>query len=39
MEKVERNVMEPIGEVPFNKPKLDIAKGLKSSNQGWRISF
>lgn len=39
MEKVERNVMEPIGEVPFNKPKLDFAKGLKKLHSGLENFF
>lgn len=28
MEKVERNLIDPVGEVNFNKPKLELAKGL-----------
>lgn len=28
MEKVERNLIDPVGEVNFNKPKLEFAKGL-----------
>ncbi|MBS4193413.1 stage II sporulation protein E [Bacillus sp. FJAT-49705] len=28
MEKAERNLIEPLGEVNFNKPKLELSKGL-----------
>lgn len=39
MEKVERNVMEPIGEVPFNRPKLEFAKILKKLQSGLESFF
>jgi stage II sporulation protein E len=38
MEKVERNFIEPLGEVNFNKPGLDLSKGLNKF-QFWMEGF
>ncbi|KAB2328836.1 stage II sporulation protein E [Cytobacillus depressus] len=39
MEKVERNLIEPIGDVNFDRPKLEFAKGIMKFQSGLETFF
>lgn len=39
MEKLEGNVIEPVGEVRFNQPKLDVTKGVKKLQSMMEVFF
>ena len=39
VEKLEGNVIEPVGEVRFNQPKLDVTKGVKKLQSMMEVFF